>query len=286
MEMDAIQSALKAVLQRKRLSCIDSYLILTDTLDYRAIDQVFPLFAEQQFFLDELRLDKIQDAEVLEIGLGSGVLSIGATRAGAKRVTALEINPRAKNFAGFNFVLNGVEDKITIKDGQAQIWQSVEGRQFDYIISNPPFEPTPPAMEYFYHSAAGPYGLDFLDKLFAGLDEHLAEQGHAQIVTAAPGNQQEPTLLLDLIRQRLSGTTTVLVNPYLMTFDEIMDRLAGKGMGLSEEVEGLRHRARADGVTHLHLCMLHYERGATRVHIEPSKKLYAHYWDTPIPEYR
>ena len=71
-----------------------------DRLDYLAIDQVIPLFPEQQFFLDELQHEKIQEANVLEIGLGSGVLSIGAARAGAKHVTALEINPRAKNLAG------------------------------------------------------------------------------------------------------------------------------------------------------------------------------------------
>ncbi|MBX3014467.1 MAG: 50S ribosomal protein L11 methyltransferase [Caldilineaceae bacterium] len=283
--MDTIQSALQAAVQNKRLSLINQYPVLTDKLDYRAIDQVFPLFAEQQFFLDELRQDKIQKAEVLEIGLGSGVLSIGAARAGAKRVTALEINPRAKNFAGFNFVLNGVEDKITILDGHATIWQPVHGRRFDYIISNPPFEPTPPAMDYFYHSAAGPYGLDFLDKLFAGLDDHLAEGGHAQIVTAAPGNEQAPTLLLDLIRQRLAGSATVLLNPYLMTFDEIMDRLAEKAMGTDEDVEGLRRMARADGITHLHLCVLHYEKGTQQLTVQPAQKVYAHYWDIPAPEY-
>lgn len=283
--MDVIQSAMQAIQQNKRMNLINDCPILTDKLDYRAIDQVFPLFAEQQFFLDELRHDKIQNAEVLEIGLGSGVLSIGAAQAGAKRVTALEINPRAKNFAGFNFLLNGVEDKIAVIDGHPEIWPPVQGCQFDYIFSNPPFEPTPPAMDYFYHSAAGPYGLDFLDKLFAGLDEHLADQGHAQIVTAAPGNQQEPTLLLDLIRQHLSGSTTVLVNPYAMTFDEIMDRLAEKEMGDSEGVEALRRMARADGVTHLHLCVLHYEKGPQRIAVEPSKKLYEHYWDIPAPEY-
>ena len=51
-------------------------------------------------------MDKINGAEVLEIGVGSGVLSIGAIKAGAKRVTALEINPRTKIFARFNVMLN------------------------------------------------------------------------------------------------------------------------------------------------------------------------------------
>ncbi len=283
--MNAIQTTLQAAIQNKRLSVINQRPILTDALDYRAIDQVFPLFAEQQFFLDELQRDKMQGAEVLEIGLGSGVLSVGAALAGAKRVTALEINPRAKNYAGFNIVMNGVEDRVSIIDGQAQVWQPVQGRRFDYIMSNPPFEPTPEKTDYFYHSAAGPYGLDFLERIFAGLDNHLAEGGHAQIVTAAPGNKQEPDLLLDMIRRQLSGTATVLLNPDLMTFDEIMDRLADKEMGPAEEVDALRRRAKADGVTHFHLCVIHYEKGPKRLQVESSKKVYPNYWDIPVPEY-
>jgi release factor glutamine methyltransferase len=284
-KMDGIK-LLQSALQNKRISQIDDCLILTDRLDYQAIDQVFPLFAEQQFFLDELRHDKIQDAEVLEIGLGSGVLSIALARGGAKQVTALEINPRAKNFAGFNFILNGVEDKIAILDGQEQIWEPVKGRRFDYIVSNPPFEPTPPKMEYFYHSAAGPYGLDFLDKIFADLDRYLTEDGRAQIVTAAPGNNEKPTLLLDLIEKHLSGKTTVLLNPYIMTFDEIMDRLADKEIGTTEQVNGLRQKAKEDGVTHLHLCVIHYEKGSKSIDVESSEKTYEQYWDIPAPEYQ
>lgn len=284
--MDVIQAALQTTLQNKRLNLINNWPILTDKLDYRDIDQVFPLFGEQQFFLDELISEKIKDAEVLEIGLGSGVLSIGAARAGAKQVTALEINPRAKNFAGFNFILNGVEDKIVVIDGHPQIWEPVAGRQFDYVISNPPFEPTPPGMDYFHHSAAGPYGLDFLDKLFAGLDTHLTDQGHAQIVTAAPGNQQEPSLLIDLSKKHLSGTTTILLHPDPLTFDEVMDRLVNKEMGDNKNVEALRGMAQADGVTHLHLCVIHYNKGEQRLRIEPSKKYYADYWDRPALEYQ
>ena len=280
--MDIIKPVIQAALRDKHLSCINDFYILTDRLDYPAIDQVIPLFPEQQFFLDELQHEKLQGANVLEIGLGSGVLSIGAARAGAKHITALEINPRAKNLAGFNILLNGVEDKITIKDGHEQIWKPVQGQQFDYIISNPPFEPTPPEMEYFYHSAAGPYGLDFLEKIFRELDTHLTDNGHAQIVTASPGDIQKPSLLLELISEHLAGSTTVLLNPFLMTFDEVMDRLAALEMGTSAQVDALRQLAKQDGVTHLHLCVIHYQKGPKQLHLSPSKKVYEQYWDLPV----
>ncbi|MDC3955560.1 50S ribosomal protein L11 methyltransferase [Polyangium jinanense] len=282
--MHAIDLLVRSALADKRLNVIDGLHVVTDRLDYRAIDQVFPLFAEQQFFLDELLRDKIQGAEVLEIGLGSGVLSIGALRAGAKRVTGLEINPRAKIFAGFNAMMNGVADNLVILDGNEQIFRPVEGRTFDYILSNPPFEPTPPGMAYFYHSAAGPYGLDFLAKLFRGLDAHLADGGHAQIVTAAPGDAEEPTLLVELARTHLAGQTRIVRNAVTMTFDAIMDRLAAKDMGPVAAVDTLREMARRDGVTHLHLCVIHYEKGPRDLRVETAKKIYDDIWDLPATE--
>jgi len=129
------QNQLDAVLARKRLTAIKGYSVVTDPLDYAEIDQVFPIYPEQAFFLDEIVRETIQGASVLEVGVGSGVLSIGAVRAGAARVTALEINPRAKNIAGFNIVMNGFEDRIAIVDGAAEVFSPVAGRQFSSMSS-------------------------------------------------------------------------------------------------------------------------------------------------------
>lgn len=282
--MSEIEATLRAAISDKRMSRINGLYIVTDRIDYRSIDQVFPLFAEQQFFLDELSHDRIRGAEALEIGLGSGVLSVGAARAGARRVTALEINPRAKNFAGFNIVMNGVADKIAILQGNEQVFLPVHGRRFDYILSNPPFEPTPPGMSYFYHSAAGPYGLDFLEKIFLGIDAHLTDAGHAQIVTAAPGDAERPTLLLDLAQKHLPGATRVVLNPCPISFDGVMDRLAEKKMGSTEQVDNLRQMARRDGITHLHLCVIHYDKGPKALRVEPSQKRYEDFWDAEAQE--
>ncbi len=113
----------------KRLSNLKSIKVITDTEDYLNVDQVFPIHAEQEFFLDELNLGKVKDANVLEIGIGSGVLSIGVLKQGARAVTALEINARAKIFAGFNAMINGVEGKLSIIDGDVNdIFSPVEGK--------------------------------------------------------------------------------------------------------------------------------------------------------------
>ena len=114
------------VAKGKRLSQVQDLWILTDPVEYPGIDQVFPMYPEQPFFLDEWDKTKLQGAHVLEIGLGSGVLSIGALRAGAKQVTALEINPPAKLFAGFNARVNGVSEGLCILDGDREdLWAPV-----------------------------------------------------------------------------------------------------------------------------------------------------------------
>jgi release factor glutamine methyltransferase len=269
-------------LENKRISQIGDFYVVTDKVEYDKPDQVFPLHPENQFYLDEIVQDKIRGAEALEIGIGSGVLSIGAINAGAKKVTALEINPRAKNYAGFNIVANGLEDHIEIRDGDVNdIYNPLKGRKFDYVISNPPFEPTPPGINYFLHSSGGIYGLDFVENIFKGLENHLTEDGHAQIVTFAPGDERTPFMLVDMIKKYLPGRTNLRINPVSMKFDDFVDRFVEIGQSNEKQIEDMKRIARTDGVSHLYLCMLHYEKGETQLKINPSERTYDN-WDLPL----
>ena len=257
-------------LRNQRISTIASkltgeYTVATDLVSYSHPDQVFPIHPEQQFFLDELIESKIANARVLEIGLGSGVLSIGALKAGAIHVTALEINPRAKNYAGFNILTNGLEGKIEIRDGDVKdIWKPVRDDRFDYIISNPPFEPTPQGMTHYLHSAAGIWGLDFVEAIFQELDNHLTAAGYAQIVTFAPGNAKEPFMLADMAQKYLKGETKIKVNPISIKFAYFVDRYVENGQANREQVEEMKQIAQENDVSHLYLCVLHYNSQGKR----------------------
>lgn len=55
--------------------------------------------------------------EVLDVGTGSGILSIAAVKLGAKRVTAIDIEPSVIPVARKNASLNGVQDRITFIAG-------------------------------------------------------------------------------------------------------------------------------------------------------------------------
>jgi ribosomal protein L11 methyltransferase len=62
---------------------------------------------------DHLRSDDV----VLDLGTGSGILSIAAARLGARRVAALDIDPEAVDAASENIARNGVSDCIEVHLG-------------------------------------------------------------------------------------------------------------------------------------------------------------------------
>ena len=69
---------------------------------------------------------------VLDFGCGTGILSILASKLGAKSVVAIDNDERAIENARENLVLNGAENVSLIKDNSP----SIEGNQFDIILAN------------------------------------------------------------------------------------------------------------------------------------------------------
>jgi hypothetical protein len=238
------------------------------------------MYPEQLFSLDEWSKTKLKGSYVLEIGLGSGVLSIDALRAGAKQVTALEINPRAKLFAGFNTLLNGISDGLRIVDGNTQdIWAPVKDKTFDYIISNPPFMPSPPNSSHYFHSGGGGIlGMNFLANIFRQLDDHLTAGGHAQFVTAAPGDDNLPTALLALVDHYLIGCARVKIDPIAIPFEVLTHHLP-EGFPAAT-IEATNQQLQAQGITHQYLCLIHCTKGQKSVSTELAEPHPA--WDLPL----
>jgi release factor glutamine methyltransferase len=113
---------------------------------------------------------------VLEIGAGLGLAAVMAARAGA-RVVATDVVPGAVETIRANAALNGV----TIDARLGDCYAPVRGERFDFICSNPPQMPTPPARERHDAAAAadngGRDGWLVLDRVIAGAREHLAPGG-------------------------------------------------------------------------------------------------------------
>ena len=71
-------------------------------------------------------------AKVLDVGCGSGVLSLVSAKFGALSVLGLDISDEAVEVAGRNVVSNGLEERVTIKKMSATELRDV----FDLVLAN------------------------------------------------------------------------------------------------------------------------------------------------------
>ncbi len=76
---------------------------------------------------------------VLDIGAGSGLLSLMLAQLGAGHVTAVELTPEACRDAAANFSNSPWAGRLELVPGSIQAYAERCGHRFDLIICNPPF---------------------------------------------------------------------------------------------------------------------------------------------------
>jgi SAM-dependent methyltransferase len=153
-------------------------VFVTDLADNSRPDAILPICHENLFLADYMYIS--EGATVLDLCTGSGVLAIFAADK-ASRVIGTDINPRALEFASLNAHLNGVGDKIDWRLGD--LFSPVRDMQFDVILANPPFEPTPKGWANYLHSDGGEDGLAVVRQIAAQISDHLSPSGSFQMIT-------------------------------------------------------------------------------------------------------
>lgn len=103
--------------------------------------EVFPphLTLSTKIFLDFIKPFELRNKNFLELGCGSGILSILAAKKGAA-VTATDINEKALEFLEKNAKDNSVNLNILKSD----LFTNLTDTSFDYILINPPYYPKHP----------------------------------------------------------------------------------------------------------------------------------------------
>ncbi|TSC75406.1 MAG: methyltransferase small [Parcubacteria group bacterium Gr01-1014_33] len=93
-------------------------------------------FTDTEFFAKEIKVT--QGEKFLEIGPGTGIISVFAALQGAKRVVAIDINPSAVKNTKINAKLHAVSHRVKVYQGD--VYAPLErSDRFDTIFWNTPF---------------------------------------------------------------------------------------------------------------------------------------------------
>ena len=103
----------------------------------------------------------------LELGAGSGLISVCASKKGAN-VTATDINPIAIKTLVKNRLLNKASFEII----QSDLFDALDGKQFDIIAINPPYYKKDPVDQADYAWYCGEGG-EYFERLFQSLRNHI-----------------------------------------------------------------------------------------------------------------
>lgn len=159
---------------------------------------------------------------VLDLGTGSGILSIVASMLGAEKIIATDISRRALKNASENLRYNNVSN-VELRLGD--LYEPVAGESFDVIISNPPMTPSPtPLPSYTW---GGVDGRRILDAVIKNSVNYLKNRGRLIIPTISlVGIGKTLSLLKELgFKVRVLGYGYHPFGRILLKLKEHIDRL-------------------------------------------------------------
>jgi len=169
-----MRQAIKYMVAKTYKPLLENYLSRTRSFSFQKIQLVIPpeVFHPGFFYSTKLLLRclsrlPIANKTFLELGAGSGLLSIYAAQQGA-HVTASDINPVAISVIRKNAIQNGV----ALTTVESDLFASISPQAFDFILINPPYYKRKPATWKDYAWYCGENG-EFFSGLFAELKNYI-----------------------------------------------------------------------------------------------------------------
>ena len=133
-------------------------------------------FSSTKLLLRYIRQLPLDQKSFLELGAGSGLISMVAAKLGAL-VTASDINPVAVEFLKKNRLRNETRIQIIHSD----LFDNIPSQKFDIIAINPPYYKKHPRSEADYAWFCGENG-EYFERLFNGLGSYMHLQSRVLLI--------------------------------------------------------------------------------------------------------
>jgi release factor glutamine methyltransferase len=162
---------------------LENYLSKTRRYSYKGICLEIPagvfhprFFYSTKFLLNHIMHEQLTERSLLELGAGSGLVSIYAAFNGAI-VTATDINPVAVNCLKKNMADNNVNVDVL----QSDLFNDIPIKPYKFILLNPPFYKKDPESYSEFAWYCGKNG-EYFHKLFANLHLYLDDGSKVYMV--------------------------------------------------------------------------------------------------------
>jgi release factor glutamine methyltransferase len=159
------------------------YLSRPRNFTYQGITiTVFPgvfhpgFFYSTKILLEFIEQQNVHEKEFLELGCGSGIISILAAKKGAF-VTACDISKKAVE----NTLLNATKNNVNIVTAHSDLFEQLPNKKWDWIIINPPYYPSDPKNEAEYAWYCG-QEYQYFEKLFHTLPDNIHAETHILMI--------------------------------------------------------------------------------------------------------
>jgi D-alanine-D-alanine ligase len=202
------------------------------------------VYSPSESTVDLVQMLDVQLGErVLELGCGSGLLSIAAAKLGAGRVTATDLDPNALQAARRNALRNGVGERIEFHAGSwyeaisGASLHNIPASRFEVIIATPPQTPGPAPFGAKY---GGPEGTDHLFKILRDASAFLnPDRGRLWLIAISLANPEE---LWNRLKERFSEVSLIRETDRIFT--------AGEYEAIQEGLFDYFCRLRSSGKSH------------------------------------
>lgn len=149
-----------------------------DNIHIKVHPTVFPphLTLSTKILLDFITSFELKDKSFLELGCGSGIISLLASKKGAL-VTATDINTKALEYLERNAKVN----QLAVEIIHSNLFDTLKHKTFDFIIINPPYYPKKPkniAEEAWFCGE----NFEYFEKLFYQLPNYILEENKCYMI--------------------------------------------------------------------------------------------------------
>lgn len=145
--------------------------------------------------LENLEGLDLEGKKFLDMGTGNGEIALKAVEKGAK-VTAIDVNPEALDYARDKAQERGLEDSISFVE--SDLFENLEGK-FDVVVFNPPYLPGEQGLGDEEIWRGGERGIEVTEKFLVEVSDYLRPDGFALVVVSSQADVDDLLDSFDLV---------------------------------------------------------------------------------------